>query len=202
MKLYDIPYTIHHIPEKCQILPDLLPPEKKYIIIHNTGNPNPQCDAGWHDEYIHRQATEKDFRQASWHLTVDDKEIFEHVPLYEAAWHASDTSYGRGNYTGIGIEMCVNGFPGVYEGKEFEKWLETFRKTMYNTAVLTRWLMNMFHIPFENILQHYDCAPDRKNCPEQMRRDIPAGCFSRENGTLYNEFLQLVKTLELPEQNL
>ena len=126
MKLYNIPYTIHHIPEKCQILPDLLPPEKKYIIIHNTGNPNPQCDARWHDEYIHRQATEKDFRQASWHLTVDDKEIFEHVPLYEAAWHASDTSYGRGNYTGIGIEMCVNGFPGVYEGKEFEKWLNKY----------------------------------------------------------------------------
>ncbi len=197
MKLYDIPYTIHHIPTECQILPGLLSPKKEYIVIHNTGNPNAECDAKWHDKYIHRQATSESFRQASWHLTVDDKEIFEHIPLYAAAWHASDTSYGRGNYFGIGIEMCVNGFPGVYEGVEFEKWLAVFRKTMANTAVLTRWLMNMFNIPIENILQHYDCAPDRKNCPEQLRRDLKNGGFSRENGTLYNELIDMIKATKL-----
>lgn len=197
MTLYNIPYTIDHIPPGCQIRPGLLPPEKKYIVIHNTGNPNPECDARWHNEYIHRQAVNEVYRQASWHLTVDDKEIFEHIPLYESAWHASDTSYGRGNYTGIGIEMCVNGFPGVYEGKIFENWLEIFRKTIHNTAVLTRWLMDMFGIPFENILQHYDCDKNGKNCPEQMRRDLINGGFSRENGTLYNEFLETVRTIKL-----
>lgn len=197
MTLYNIPYTIHHIPVGCQIRPGLLPPKKQYIVIHNTGNPNPECNAKWHDEYIHNQAVAEKYRQASWHLTVDDKEIFEHIPLYESAWHASDTSYGRGNYTGIGIEMCINGFPGTYEGKIFENWLEIFKKTMHNTAVVTRWLMDMFGIPPENILQHYDCDPKNKNCPEQLRRDLKGGGFSRENGTLYNELIDMIRTIKL-----
>lgn len=42
----------------------------------------------------------------SWHFTVDEKEIYQHLPLNENGWHAGDG--GTGNRKSIGIEICEN----------------------------------------------------------------------------------------------
>lgn len=44
----------------------------------------------------------------SWHYTVDDHAIVQHLPDGERAYHAGDGANGPGNRTSIGIELCVN----------------------------------------------------------------------------------------------
>lgn len=189
----DVPLFVDFIPKYAKIRPGLVPECKKYIVIHNTGNYNLCCDARWHNEYIHAQAVSQTPREASWHFTVDDKEIWQHIPDHESAWHASDGSYGEGNYYGIGIEICVNGFPGVYSGLEYDRWEEKFLLACQNGAILTASLMKKHSIGLDGIRQHYDFAPDRKNCPMQMRYDKENGVFSRDNGTIYNWFIEKTK---------
>ena len=44
----------------------------------------------------------------SWHYTVDDHAIVQHLPDYETAYHAGDGKDGPGNATSIAVEICVN----------------------------------------------------------------------------------------------
>lgn len=190
--LKGIPLHIDLLPDDALIRPRLIPETKKYIVIHNTGNYPPYCDAAWHNRYIHAQAVMEKPREASWHFSVDGSEIWQHIPTRESAWHASDGGRGRGNLYGIGIEICVHGFPGVYSGAEYDEWEKGFLKAVDNAAILTASLMTEYNIGMDGILQHCDCAPDKKNCPMQMRYDRENNVFSRENGTLYNLFLHKV----------
>ncbi len=185
-----IPFVIDHIPADSIIRPGHVPCTKKYVVIHNTGNYDERCDAAWHNGYIHGQAASPSPREASWHFTVDDKLICEHIPVHESAWHAGDTSFGQGNYYGIGIEICVNGFPGVYEGEAYEKWEPRFLAAIDNAAVLTAALLKLYSLDLSAVKQHYDFAPEKKNCPQQMRYDFSTKTFTRETGTLYNLFMQ------------
>jgi len=177
------------IPEGSPIRPGALVDKKKYIVIHNTGNPVPTATAKAHANYI-RSLCADPVRQVSWHYTVDDKEIYHHVPDNENAWHASDGSYGEGNFYGIGIVICVNGFPGVYEGEEYLKWLETFMQTLRNAAYLTAKLMKENDIVLDGVMQHYDFARDKKNCPMQMRYTSATRSFTRDNGDMWLYFLK------------
>lgn len=45
----------------------------------------------------------------SWHYTVDDREIWQHLPVSENGWHAGDGTYGTGNRASIGVELCEAG---------------------------------------------------------------------------------------------
>lgn len=42
-------------------------------------------------------------QEVSWHFTVDEKTIIQHLPITEVAWHAGNRD---GNYTSFGIETC------------------------------------------------------------------------------------------------
>lgn len=187
-----VPIIEHIIPENSAVRPGALVEKKKYIVIHNTGNPNPNASAKAHDDYIH-SLTNDPARQVSWHYTVDCKEIYHHVPDNENAWHASDGSYGEGNFYGIGIEICVDGFPGSFEGTEYEAWLPHFKQTLDNAAYLTAKLMKEHDISLENVLQHNDFARDKKNCPQQMRWDSESGTYTH-CGDMWRYFIEKVKT--------
>ncbi len=176
------------VPENSCIRPGEVVDKKKYIVIHNTGNYSPGATALAHANYLHAQTNVPD-RQASWHYTVDDKEIYHHIPDNENAWHASDGSYGEGNYYGIGIEVCVNNFPNTYEGEEYEAFLQQFMRTIKNTAYLAAKLMIENDIGMDGIKQHYDFAPDKKNCPMQMRYTSATGSFTRDDGDMWNYLL-------------
>ena len=79
--------------------------EPKYITIHETANTSKGANALNHAKYLDNQARGNTDRSASWHFTVDDKEIYQHLPLNEVGWHAGDKT---GNYESIGIEIAVN----------------------------------------------------------------------------------------------
>lgn len=123
----------------------------KYIIIHETGNQGAGANAKSHDSYIHEAAAQDPL---SWHYTVDDHEIYHHMPDNEVAFNAGDNSNGGdGNKHGIGVELCVNQ-DGDYE------------KTLENGAVLTAWLLKSYGLKIEDVKKHEDFSG--KKCPEQL----------------------------------
>jgi len=129
------------------------PMTPKYITIHETGSFGKGANAKAHAKYI--KSDDAANRPASWHFTVDDTEIYQHLPLNENGWHAGDGENGTGNRQSIGIEICVNS-----DGN--------FEKAVQNAQWLVRKLMTEFNIPIENIKQHYDW--NGKNCPYTIRK--------------------------------
>lgn len=123
-----------------------------YITIHETGNAAKGADAAAHGAYLDSDAGERDM--VSWHYTVDDHAIVQHLPDYETAYHAGDGKAGPGNTTSIGIEICVNA------GGDFEA-------AKANAAALVRLLMEEHGIPLDNVVQHNRW--NGKDCPKTIR---------------------------------
>lgn len=138
----------------------------KWLVIHETGNPAAGADAAMHNRYLHSEE-QKDV-PLSWHYTVDDHQIYHHLPDSERGYHASDTEVrGGGNDCGIGIEICVNA-DGNYE------------QAVDNTAHLAAELLNRYNLSISDVKQHGDFTS--KNCPEHLRE-----------GDNYEQFLMKIK---------
>ncbi|PQZ57221.1 N-acetylmuramoyl-L-alanine amidase [Bacillus sp. MYb209] len=125
----------------------------KYITIHETDNYSVGANARNHAQYLYSQATGTTDRSASWHFTVDDKEIYQHLPLNESGWHAGDGAEGTGNRESIAIEIAVN------QDGDYKKAVENARK-------LAAYLMGELNIPLENVKKHQFWSG--KNCPAIM----------------------------------
>ena len=78
----------------------------QYLCLHDTANTNKGADAMAHAKYLKGSAA--GLAPVSWHYTVDDKCIVQHLPWNETAYHAGDGGYGKGNSTSVGIEICEN----------------------------------------------------------------------------------------------
>ncbi len=120
------------------------------IVIHETANTAQSATAAAHAEYLLAGTG-----TTAWHYTVDETEIYRHIPDEEPAYHAGDTDnpYG-GNAVGIGVELCIN------YGCDFDK-------VMDNAARLSAHLLYTYGLGMEALVQHYDCSG--KNCPAHMR---------------------------------
>lgn len=123
-----------------------------YITIHETGNTDAGADAAAHGAYLSSSAGEAAL--VSWHYTVDDHAIVQHLPDNETAYHAGDGADGPGNVASIGIEICVNADGDFAKAKE-------------NAAALVRLLMSEYFIPLANVVQHNRW--NGKNCPATIR---------------------------------
>ena len=123
-----------------------------YITIHETGNAAKGADAAAHGAYLDSAAGEDAL--VSWHYTVDDHAIVQHLPDYETAYHAGDGKAGPGNTTSIGIEICVNA------GGDFEA-------AKANAAALVRLLMEEHGISIDRVVQHNHW--NGKDCPKTIR---------------------------------
>ena len=71
----------------------------EFITIHNTANAG--ATAKQNADYVVNQNEYK-----SWHFTVGNNEIYQHLPINESGWHAGDGEYGTGNRKSIGIEIA------------------------------------------------------------------------------------------------
>ena len=146
-----------------------------YLTIHETGNAARGADAAAHASYLKGDAAANTL--VSWHYTVDDHAIVQHLPDTETAYHAGDGAKGPGNTKSIGVEICVN------QGGDFEK-------AKQNAAALVRLLMTEHSIPLERVVQHNHW--NGKDCPKTIR-NTPGG---------WEEFLNLCKGDETPVSNL
>lgn len=126
----------------------------KYLVIHETDNFSAGADAAAHNSFIHQNANAES-GIVSWHYTVDDHEIYHHLPDTETAYHAGDMmTEGGGNMNGIGIEMCVN------EGGNYEQ-------TLINTEKLCASLCIAYHLnPDKALKKHQDFM--EKVCPAKL----------------------------------
>lgn len=125
----------------------------KKITTHNTGNAGRGANAEMHNRYIHNLASyhPKDTSHVSWHLSVDDKFIYQHIPFDEIAWHCGDgNGVNSGNRTSIGIEICENPETNTKQAEE-------------NAIALTVLLMKEFKLKPTDVVPHQHWSG--KYCP-------------------------------------
>lgn len=132
----------------------------EYITIHETANTTVGANAEMHGRYMRSQAAID--REVTWHFTVDDKEIRQHLPLDINGWHAGDGRHGTGNRRSIGIEMCVNA-----DGD----FTATQRLTTRLVAHLINTMPSLRPFP-ECVVQHNRWSG--KDCPRQIRATLGA----------------------------
>jgi N-acetylmuramoyl-L-alanine amidase CwlA len=116
----------------------------EYITIHNTGNSRSGANAEMHTNYVDTATG-----YVSWHFTVDDKAIYQELPITENGWHAGDGN-GDGNRKSIGIEICEN-IDGDYD------------KAEENAIALIRYLMQECNIDIDHVVPHQHWSG--KYCP-------------------------------------
>lgn len=128
----------------------------QWVVIHDTASSAATADAGAHANYVDNTDT-----STSWHFTIDDEEIWQHLPTDERAYHAGDGStnvgegdyLGGGNRNGIGIEMAVNEGSDVY-------------RTWQRTAKHAASLLIQYNLPLANQVYHKDMSG--KQCPNTL----------------------------------
>lgn len=154
---FDTPERIAGIPVHTQYIPEDSQArsgrkrEIHYIVIHETDNTGAHATAKAHSEYLQENCWKE---QKSWHYTVDDHEIWHHLPDKEVGYHAGDSSWKEGgNRNGIGIELCVN------QGGNFDQ-------TMRNAAQLTAYLLLKYHLTIDAVKKHQDFSG--KICPSTI----------------------------------
>ena len=119
------------------------------ITIHNTGNIGATARAN--HNYMKNINKSKE-RCASWHFTVDDKEIIQAQSCNYKCYHAGSN---KGNNTSIGIEICM------FNDKERQ------RKAYMNAIELVKILMKNYNFTDNKIKQHYEWT--KKDCPTWLR---------------------------------
>jgi N-acetylmuramoyl-L-alanine amidase len=134
--------------------------EKNCLCIHNTGDETKKGSAEVLARYLKNIAATE---ARSWHYSVDDREIYRHVPDDEVAWHAGDgVSPDGGNLNSIGIEVSFGS--NIDPDAAFD-----------NAARLAGHLLHLYGWGAEAVKQHYDFKskkyPKGKNCPYYFRRD-------------------------------
>lgn len=129
------------------------------ITIHNTGNRKAGATA--HTKFID-ESTE----YISWHFTVDDKYIYQELPITEVAWHAGDGSKGPGNRSSVAIEICE------HEGIDWEK-------SKANAISLIVILLNEMNLTPNDVVPHQKWSG--KYCPHKI---LDEG---------WNDFVKLIK---------
>ena len=128
----------------------------KYIVIHDTDNRQAGANAMANRNYFANHPNAK----ASAHYIIDEGNIIQALEDTWKGWHVGDGNNPNiNNSTTIAIELCVN------KGNDFDKTLE-------NGIELTKYLMNKYNIPAENVVMHRDASG--KTCSRMMIEDRPS----------------------------
>ncbi len=163
-----------------------------YVVIHDTGNNDKTATALAHMNYITSSNVNR-----SWHYTVEENIIYQHIPDNEVAYHAGDgirdigdvwysttyqkQNYGGGNLKGIGIETCVN------SGSDY-------LRTLKSTASLSAHLLNKYDLTINELKTHYDFSG--KKCPYLLIEDNYFGLLKTWT-SLYLEAINLFKDIKV-----
>ena len=128
-----------------------------FIVIHFTGN---NGDTALNNCNYFSGAN----RGASANYFIGDDGIYQSVPDKWAAWAVGGTNTYKHRYcrnmNSISIEMCSRiGADGKYYIDDV---------VVEQTIKLTKYLMNKYNVPVENVLRHYDVWD--KKCPEPFVR--------------------------------
>ncbi len=102
-----------------------------WITVHETGNPSPNATAAMHQRFVNEGGGPE---RVSFHLSVDDKEAVQILPLSEIGYHAGDGCDSKrddiGCFRSVAIETCVNSPLGS------AGWVQTQRNLVALIALL------------------------------------------------------------------
>lgn len=156
---YNDGYVVFYENSNIEVIEDILPTTHngrpltkrsiQYVTIHDTANNQEGADAKMHNNFLKNSTT-----TTSWHYTIDDKELYHHVPNDEIAWHAGDGGGGTGNRNSIGIETCT------HIGVDYDL-------VMRRVAKLVGQLLDENDLTLYNVRQHNHWSG--KNCPQVIR---------------------------------
>lgn len=133
----------------------------KYLVIHYT--------AGAKSTKGSAEANRNVFlkRDASADFVVDDEKIIQvnPDPTKYYCWAVGDGKgkYGIYNKDCISIEMCSTLKKGTSAAKPNHDGWSISEAVLEKTIELTKYLMEKYNIPIENVIRHYDAT--RKSCP-------------------------------------
>lgn len=119
----------------------------QYITVHDTANNKLGADVIMHSKYIHQE----DRTVSSWHYTVDDINLYQHIPDNEVAWHAGTAA---GNSSAIGIETCT------HIGVDYDLVIRRLAK-------LVAGLLDKHNLTIGKVVQHNYWSG--KDCPQVIR---------------------------------
>ena len=140
------------------------------IVIHNTANDAPAKNE---ISYMHSNSN-----TVSFHFAADDKEIVQGIDLNRNTWNAGDGVNGRGNRSGISIEICYSKSGGA-----------RFETAQRNAAELTAKLLKDYGWGIDRVKKHQDF--NGKHCPHRTLDDYG-----------WDYFLNLVKSFMAPENTI
>lgn len=113
-----------------------------FLIVHSTATPGVMA-ADWFSRWNKSYDAGEINRKVCAHGFVDDKSIWQYLPL---DWRAWQIGKAWGNSHSIGFEMC-----------EDKGWTEEyFRKTLKNMVELYAWLAVKYAVPVKKIIGHYE----------------------------------------------
>lgn len=129
------------------------------FVVHETANTAAGADAAMHARYL---ANGADGSQVSWHFSVDDHQIYQHIPVDEVTWQSADGS-GPGNMSGVSCELCVNS-----DGNE--------ALTRRNAEALVGTICAALGLTTGQIKRHWDMnagndPTQRHHCPDHMMNE-------------------------------
>ncbi len=154
-----------------KVRPGILHEETMYITYHETGNNSIGSTALANGNWM-VSADNASNRARSWHYTVDDEEVIQHIPDNEVSWQGDHyDSYAKS----IGVETCVD------EGSDlFTTW--------QRTAKFMASLLVNNGLDVTAIRQHYDF--NGKDCPQTLRT---TGLYTQNIEFIKVEYLVLTE---------
>lgn len=130
----------------------LIPMVAKGITVHNTGNTGVGSGDEAHGNYLKNvEKVDKDY--VSWHFTVDEDSITQHLPMNEVGYHAGDGGNGPGNGSTIGIEIAECG---------------NYVKSEANGIKLICWLLKEYNFSYDSVKPHRYYSLEKKLCPRRI----------------------------------
>lgn len=118
---------------------------KKYVVIHETGNNAPA------DNEIRHMINNVN-GGTSFHVAIDEKEAVEGLQFKYNAYHVGDGEYGDGNSHGIGIEICYQtGSDALY------------KKSVDNAVIYVADVLKQYGWGVDRLRRHRDF--NGKDCP-------------------------------------
>jgi N-acetylmuramoyl-L-alanine amidase len=119
-----------------------------YVTVHDTGNTSNGANALAHAKYAKSDGAAN--LPVSWHYTVDDRRIVQHLPLGEVGYHTGDSV---GNRSSLGIEIAENA-----DGDR--------AKAEANAIVLIAELLRTFRLGVSAVVPHKQW--NNKQCPHVL----------------------------------
>ena len=137
------------------------PQNNSYIVIHNIGYGTAESCWSWFYKCLHGQGRDGIACQ----YTIDDKEGYQ---MLEDNWGAGHTR-GDGHYKGFNRDPEGKINNGNAIGIEVGDRNVDIDQAIENAIELTRYLMQCYNIPIENVVRHGDTQD--KFCPEVIMKN-------------------------------